>query len=422
MLHFYLGILIFVLTLAAIMTRPFRVSEAAAAAGGAVLMLLFGFLSPGEALLLLRGEWNIYGFFLGLMVIAALADQAGIFEVLANQTARLAKGSARRLFLGVFLVGALLTAFLSNDATALILTPAVYAMVTRLRLPVLPFMFVCTFIADTASFLLPVSNPINILILDSFGSALGPFLHYLLLPALFCIALNIVAFLFLFRADLRLGYSLSDLPAVELAAPAYFRFTLAALGLIAAAFVLASIFRAPLSLVALGGAALLLVGSWRHGRLSWGSLRREISWSLFVFIGGIFLVIRGVENLGLTGHLGEALVKLAGSSPLWATVLTAAGSALGANLINNVPMALLMVPTLHSVVSTGQAHLGLVYAAIMGCDLGPNLTTVGSLATMFWLVILRRKGLDVSSIEYFKLGILVVPIMIAVGAVLIWLL
>jgi arsenical pump membrane protein len=421
MLHFIFGILIFILTLGVIMLRPYRISEALASAVGVALMLLGRFLLPGEAVQLLKGEWNIYGFFLGLMTIAAIADQAGIFEVLANQTGRLAKGSARRLFLGVFLVGALLTAFLSNDATALILTPAVYALVTRLRLPALPYMFACTFIADTASFLLPVSNPINILILDSFGGGLGVFLRYLFLPALFCIVLNITLFLLLFRADLRRKYRLSDLPVVEPPDRAFFRFTLLTLGVIAVAFVLGSSFQAPLSLVALGGAVVLLIGDWRYGHLEWGRLRREISWSLFVFISGMFLVIRGVENLGLTSQFGAVLIHLAGSSPLRASLFTAAGSALGANLINNVPMALVMISALRGIGTTGQAHLGLVYAAILGCDLGPNLTTVGSLATMLWLLILRRKGLEVSSVEYFKLGILVVPVMIVVGAVLIWL-
>ena len=294
-------------------------------------------------------------------------------------------------------------------------------MVTRLRLPVLPFMFACTFIADTASFLLPVSNPINILILDSFGGGLGVFLRYLLLPALFCISLNIVVFLFLFRKDLHGKYKLSDLPVVEPPDKTFFRYTLVALGVIAAAFVLASSFQAPLSLVALGGAVILLFGAWRHGHLAWSRLRREISWPLFIFISGMFLVIRGVENLGLTTWFGNGLIKLSGTSLLKASLLTAAGSALGANLINNVPMALVMISTLHSIGISGQAHLGLVYATILGCDLGPNLTTVGSLATMLWLLILRRKGLEISSIEYFKLGIVVVPVMIIGGAVLIWL-
>ncbi len=420
-MHALIGALIFVATLAVIMIRPYRVPEALAAAVGAAAMLAGGFVRPGEAARVLAGELNIYGFFLGLMAISALADQAGIFEVLANRTGRWAGGSARRLLLGVFLVGTVITAFLSNDATALILTPAVYALVTRLRVPALPYMFACTFIADTASFLLPVSNPINILVLDAVGGSLGTFLRFLLIPALFCIAFNVAAFLFLFRADLRRGYRLEDVPPSEPPHRGFFRFTVGGLIVTAVAFVLASSFQAPLSFVALGGAAVLLAGAGHHRCLQWNRLRREISWSLFVFISGMFLVVRAVENLGLTSRFGAGLIALAGASPLRAALLTAAGSALGANLINNVPAALVMVSVLRTLGATGHEHQALVYASILGCDLGPNLTTVGSLATMLWLLILRRKGLEISSLQYFKLGILLVPLMVAAGGVLIWL-
>jgi arsenical pump membrane protein len=198
MLHLVIGVLIFSITLGTILIRPYRISEALAAAVGAVLMLLAGILSLPQAFQVVRGEWNIYGFFLGLMTISALADQAGVFNSLAALAGHWAGGSARKLYLGIFLIGALITAMLSNDATALILTPAVYALVTRLRLPALPFMFACTFIADTASFLLPVSNPINILVLDQFGGGLGVFLRYLALPVLFCIVFNIALFFRLF--------------------------------------------------------------------------------------------------------------------------------------------------------------------------------------------------------------------------------
>jgi arsenical pump membrane protein len=419
MLHLIFGISIFVLTLGVIMVRPYHISEALASAVGATLMLIGGYLLPGEAIQVLKGQWNIYGFFLGLMIISAIADQAGIFDILAAQTGRLAKGSARRLLLGVFLLGMLITAFLSNDATALILTPVVFAMVTRLRLPPLPFMFACTFIADTASFLLPVSNPINILFLDSFGGALGVYLQHMLLPSLFCIGFNIALFLFLFRADLRRKYQLKDLPSTKPPNRAFFNFTLVALGCIAVAFVLASSFQAPLSLVALGGAIALLIGGWHYGPLEWKRLRGEISWALFIFISGMFLVIRGIENLGLTNEFASGLMLLAGSNPLRSSLVVAISTALGANLINNVPMAIVATSTLHAMGVSSQAHPGLIYAAILGCDLGPNLTTVGSLATMLWLLILRRKGLDVSSVEYFKLGILVVPVMVAIGALLI---
>lgn len=239
-LHTIIGVLIFLVTLGIIMIRPFGISEAMAAAGGAVLMILGRYVRPAEALSLLLRDWNVYGFFLGLMAISALADQAGIFEMLAYQAGRWAQGSGLRLYLAVFAVGAGITAFLSNDATALILTPVVYSLVTRLRLPVMPFMFACTFIADTASFVLPVSNPINILVLNTFGDGLSTFLRYLLLPGLFCIGLNIALFVWLFRHDLRIRYNTKDLAQVELTNRHFFWFTVATLVLIAIAYVVAS--------------------------------------------------------------------------------------------------------------------------------------------------------------------------------------
>ena len=262
------------------MARPRRVTEAIAAASGAILMLLGGYVGLGEALTLVRGQWNVYGFFLGLMMTSALADQAGVFEVLTHQVARWARESALRLYLAVFLLGTLISAFLSNDATALILTPVVYALVTRLRLSPLPFLFACTFIADTASFLLPVSNPINIMVINVFGGGLGPFLRYLILPSLFCIGLNIVLFVWLFRRDLKQRYNIADLPSAEPPSPAFLRFASGTLVLVAVAYVLAAAFQAPLSAVALGGSGLLVLGAVRHHCFDWRKLRREISWSL----------------------------------------------------------------------------------------------------------------------------------------------
>lgn len=419
MLRLAVGLAIFAATLALIIIRPRGITEAIAALGGAAAFLLGGYIRPLEALGVLGGEWNVFGFFLGLMTISALADQAGIFDAVAQLAARWAAGSARRLYLGVFLVGVVITAFLSNDATALILTPVVYALVTRLRLPVLPFMFACTFIADTASFLLPVSNPINILVLDAFGGGLGTFLRFLLLPALFCIACNIAVFTWLFRRDLRLSF---DTGAIEAPPrPVQFRLTLAGLGLIALGYVVASALQIPLSLIALGGSAILLGTAMWYRQLDWGRMRHDISWSLFVFIGGMFVVVQAVADLGVTNAFGQGLVRLGGGGALGTTLVTTIGTALGANLINNVPMTLVMISALRAIHVAASTHQALVYSAILGADLGPNLTTVGSLATMLWLLILRRKGLDVSTLDYIKLGLTVVPVMLVVAALLIWL-
>jgi arsenical pump membrane protein len=160
--------LIGILTLIGITTRPFRWNEAVIAVGGAGVLLVLGLITPADALVTLIRDWNTFLFFLGMMGLSALAETAGLFDWMAVQAAQSAGKSAARLFLNIFLLGSLISMLLSNDATSLILTPVVYVLVTKLRLPVLPFLFACTFIADTASFLLPISNPINIIILSRF--------------------------------------------------------------------------------------------------------------------------------------------------------------------------------------------------------------------------------------------------------------
>ena len=415
---------IFLVTLVLIMARPKGLSEALAALGGGGAMLLIGAVGPGEAAGLLADNWNVFGFFLGLMAIATLAESAGFFDWLARGAARSAKGSGMRLFINVFLIGVLITIFLSNDATALILTPLVYTLVVRLRLEPLPFMFATTFIADTASFVLPVSNPINILVLQAFPRDLGSYLLHLGLAAGLVIVGNILLFAWIFRRDVTHRFSLDRLGSEAEAQPAHprlLRVTTVTLAAIAGAYVLAGIYGWPLSFVALAGAAVLaveagLLGTWapRH----WAG---EIAWPIFGFIGGMLLVVRGVENMGITAAFGHALLSLSGNSPLAATLLTAGGGALGANLINNVPMALVLTSAIHSAGGGGPLHDALVYATILGADLGPNVTTIGSLATMLWLLILRRRGLEISSLEYFKLGITVTPILLLIGALAIWL-
>ncbi len=418
--HLIFGLVIVVATLAAIVIRPRGISEAWVALAGAALLVVGGFLPWGDVPKVLLGQANVFGFFLGLMAIAALADQAGVFQLLATLAARWARGSAFRLYLGIFALGTLTTLFLSNDATALILTPIVYALVTRLRLAVLPFMFACTFIADTASFLLPVSNPTNILVLDAFGGGLLTFLHYLFLPALACVAINVGLFVALFHRQLRGHYTV---PTMEkgVGDERFLRYALISLGGIAVGYLLASALQWPLAFIALGGSAVLLVGALRYHQFSWQRLRSEISWSLFGFIAGLFLVVRAVERLGILAPLSQGLVRLAGSGSYPGVVGVAASAALGSNIINNVPMTLVMISALHGAPGVVAAHPAVIYATLLGVDLGPNLTTVGSLATMLWLVLLRRKGLEITTIDYVKLGLLAVPAMIVVGSVLIWL-
>ena len=231
--------LITLLTLLGIMLRPWKVSEAITALTGAGLLLLLGLLSPGEALATLLHDWNTFFFFLGMMSLAALAETAGFFDWLAVQAARLSGSSSRRLFFNTFLLGSLISMLLSNDATALILTPIVYSLVTRLRLPVLPYLFACTFIADSASFLLPVSNPINILVTARFPLNLLTFLRLLFLPSLLVIGINAGVFYFLYQRQLHGRFDIKRLPVLQetMKHPIYFRYTCIVVILVAVAYV-----------------------------------------------------------------------------------------------------------------------------------------------------------------------------------------
>jgi arsenical pump membrane protein len=417
--------LVGVLTLIGIMTRPFRWNEAVIAIAGAGLLLLLGLISPVDAFFTLYRDWNTFLFFLGMMGLSALAEAAGLFDWLAVQAARFARDSALLLFLNVFLLGSLISMILSNDATALILTPVVYVLVTKLRLPVLPFLFACTFIADTASFLLPVSNPINIIMLSHFPMDLFTFLRLLFLPSLIVIGINIGIFFLLYRRELQGRFQLERLPsaAETVKHRAYFRYTCVVLIGVAMAYVLASAARFPLSLVAVGGALLLLLGAvgWKQTTIK--ETGKRISWSIFGFIAGMAIVVRAIEDTGLTAAFGHWLLQLSGGNSFGAVMVGTAGAALGTNLINNIPMAVVMTSALGSIQHAPVAvQHGFLAATIFGCDLGPNLTTVGSLATVLWLLILRKQGIDVSGLDYFKVGVIVTPIMLLAGALTIWLL
>ncbi len=417
--------LITLLTLLGIMLRPWKVSEAITALTGAGALLLLGLLSPKDALATLLRDWNTFFFFLGIMSLAALAEAAGLFDWLAVQAARLSGSSSRRLFFNTFLLGSLISMLLSNDATALILTPIVYSLVTRLRLPVLPYLFACTFIADSASFLLPVSNPINILVTSQFPLGLLTFLRLLFLPSLLVIGINAGVFYFLYRRQLHGRFDIKRLPALQetVKHQAYFRYTCVILIVVAAAYIIAAAIQFPLSLVALCGSLLLLFGAlyWKQTTLL--STARQISWPIFGFIAGMFLVVQALETTGLMAQFGQLLLRLSGGTSFGAVMVGTLGSALGTNLVNNVPMALVMTSSLHGIQHTPLTlQQGFVAATIFGCDLGPNLTTVGSLATVLWLLILRQRNIQVSGLDYFKVGILVTPLMLIAGAIAIWLL
>lgn len=417
-----LTLCIFVLTLILVMVRPKPLNEATAASLGAFLMLVTGVVSSIQAFEVLKSSANILLFFLGLMVVCTVADQAGFFQWSALKAIRLANGNGQRLLLTVFGLGAVITVFFSNDSTALILTPIVYVLVTRLRLNPLPYVFACAFIANTASMILPVSNPVNLLPVDRFGLTLGEYLRFLLVPALLAILINVAIFILIFRKDI--SASFHDVqPQGSFKADGFFLFVCVGLALTALGYVFTSIYGLPLSLPALAGAAFLLAGCFGFRRFNLSRISSGISWSILLFIFSLALLVKGLDNTGITHTLGETLVSLSSKGTLVAVVSTSFGTAFGSNLINNWAMMMVAVSSLGSasspVLSFDQS---LIYASILGADLGPNITILGSLSSMLWLVLLRQRGLDIHPLQYLKLGLIVTPLMLIVGVLSLYIL
>jgi len=335
---------------------------------------------------------------------------------LALRTARAARGSGYALFVGVFGLGAAITALLSLDVTVLVLTPIVYALATRLRLDALPYMYACTFVANTGSLLLPISNLTNLLVYGLLGFGFARFADTMLLPQIVALAVNLAVLFLLFRARLPRRFERGALTALPMNTdPTYLRIATAVLGATLLALLACGLRAWPIYPPALvGGASLLTVGLARR-RLVPRQAAREISWGLFPFVIGMFTVICGVEAAWLP-RLGG--VDRLSAHDLPALLVTAFGTALGANLVNNVPMVAGMIGLLGHADPAARQPLAL--ATILGANLGPVVTPFGSLATLLWLTIVRRKGEEVSTLGYMKVGALVAPPVLLAATLALW--
>ncbi len=388
---------------AGVIIRPFSWPEFIWAVGGAVLLVALGLLSPGEALSGVGKGSDVYLFLTGMMLLSELARQEGLFDWLAARAASLAKGSATRLFTLVFAVGTLVTIFLSNDATAVVLTPAVAAVVKAAKADKpLPYLFICAFIANAASFVLPISNPANLVIYGSHMPSLLQWLPRYGLPSLLSILATYSVLRWSQSTDLRQAIS-AEIEVPELSAAG----KMAAFGIIATALVLlaSSAFDIqlglPTFLAGLGTAILVLTRS----KCGITDTARNISWGVLPLVAGLFVLVESLEKTGVTRELSALLQHLVGQSAVLAAWASGVVLAIGCNLVNNLPAGLVA----GRVVEMAQVPDHVRSAVLIGVDLGPNLSVTGSLATILWLSALRREGQSVSAWAFLKLGALVMP-------------
>ncbi len=401
---------------AGVIFRPFSWPEFVWAVGGAALLVALGLLPPAAALAGVAKGVDVYLFLIGMMLLAELARQEGLFDWLAARAARLADGSAVRLFSLVFIVGTVVTIFLSNDATAVVLTPAVAAAVKAAKATQkLPYLFICAFIANAASFVLPISNPANLVI---YGRHMLPLLRWLplyALPSLLSVVATYGVLRWTQREQLRQAISAAiEVPRLTAGG------MLAALGIVVTAVVLltASALDVQLGLPTfLSGVAttILVMTRSRSGFLV---AVKGISWGVLPLVAGLFVLVEALTRTGVTDGLAGRLRDLVQWSPTGAAWLSGVMLGVSVNLINNLPGGLLA----SRVIELAQVPELVRAAVLIGVDLGPNLSVTGSLATILWLTALRREGLQVSAWSFLKLGVLVMPpaLLLAIAGALVF--
>ncbi len=388
---------------AAVLSRPFGLPEAVWAVAGALLLVVLGLLPAHDALSAVAKGGDVYLFLSGMMLLSEIARREGLFDWVAAQAARRARGSAPRLFLLIYGVGTVVTAFLSNDATAVVLTPAVLAATKAadVRDP-LPYLFACALIANAASFILPISNPANLVLYASRTPALPTWLAHFALPSLLAVATTYAVLRLASRKSLADPIS-TDIEQPEL--PAGGRIAAAGIALTAIVLLAASSFDVALGLpTAIAGALATAAVLATKREAPWGVLK-GVSWAVLPLVAGLFVLVEGLGHTGLIARLAAFLHDSAASAPQNTAWAAGAAIAFGSNLVNNLPAGLVAADAI------AQAHppQAVTDALLVGVDLGPNLSVTGSLATILWLTALRRDGQSVGFWRFLRLGALAMP-------------
>lgn len=420
----FLAVAIFVATIALVIWQPKGLGIGWSAVGGAVVALLAGVVTMADIPVVWGIVWNATAAFVAIIVISLLLDEAGFFEWAALHVARWGRGKGHWLFALVVLLGAAVSSLFANDGAALILTPIVIAMLRALgydEKATLAFVMAAGFIADTASLPLVVSNLVNIVSADFFHIGFGRYAGTMAPVDLAAIAATLGALLLFFRRDIPATYDVGQLrqPREAILDPATFRAGWVVLILLLAGFFLLEPLGVPVSAVAAAGAVLLLVIAGKGHVISTKKVLRGAPWQVVIFSLGMYLVVYGLRNAGLTDYLAGLLEHTARSGVWGAALGTGVIAAVLSSVMNNMPTVLVGALSIDSTHATGAIRDAMIYANVIGCDLGPKLTPIGSLATLLWLHVLGQKGVRIGWGYYFRVGVtLTVPILLITLAAL----
>ncbi len=419
-----LALAIFVVTIVLVIWQPRGLSVGWSASFGALLALATGVVGLADIPVVWGIVWNATLTFVAVILISLLLDEAGFFEWAALHVARWGGGRGRTLFVLLVLLGAAVSALFANDGAALILTPIVIAMLLALRFSpaaTLAFVMAAGFIADTASLPLVVSNLVNIVSADYFGIGFAEYAAVMVPVNLVSVAATLLMLLWFFRREIPATYDVTQLkdPRTAILDRTTFNAGWGVLAMLLVGFFGLERVGVPISAVAGAGALVLLAVAARGHVIPTRKVLREAPWQVVVFSLGMYLVVYGLRNQGLTDHLAVLLDAFAGHGLWSATMGTGLLTAFLSSVMNNMPTVLVGALSIDASQAEGVVREAMIYANVIGSDLGPKFTPIGSLATLLWLHVLARKGIRITWGYYFRVGIvLTLPVLLVTLAAL----
>lgn len=424
----WIALVLFLLTLTLIIWQPRGLGIGWTAAGGATLALILGVVTPSDVWTVTRIVWDATLAFVSIIIFSTILDKVGFFEWAALKMAHAAHGRGPTVFLYVTTLGAIVAAFFANDGAALILTPIVLEKVKLLKFDtrrMLPFIMASGFIADTTSLPLVVSNLVNIVSADYFHIGFLSYAFHMVVPDLSAF-LSSLLFLYLFyRKDIPRSYDPAQLqkPVSAIVDIRMFRWSWWILGILLIGYILSEILHIPVSLIAGTVALIFLIAGYQTRVIHPWRIIKEAPWAIVVFSIGMYVVVYGLKHAGLTQILGRFLDASAHHGLYAGTLATGFVAALLSSVMNNMPTVMIDALAIHSTHTLGLMRSLMIDANVIGCDLGPKMTPIGSLATLLWLHVLKRKGITVSWGQYMKTGIiLTIPtLFITLTSLFVWL-